>query len=178
MADIVLADCGGQGWLILGEPHIDDLLGNTLPEHVSIEVVACESKLDMHALWVRHGGDPDDVQSIWMIHPAILNRVRGKPRDTAIRFAAWSASLDEAALETSQAFADAAAQQPEARLVLTRYIAPDGPAMALELANLRTGLLEMRLATLGVAAERVVREIRPPETPDQADQIALELRPG
>ncbi len=176
MADIVLADCGGQGWLVLGEPHIDDLLANTLPAHVSIEVVTCESKVDVQALWVQHGGDPDDMQSMWLIHPAILKRARGQGQDLTIRFAAWSASLDDAALETSQAIADAAAQQAEAKLVLTRYIAADGPPLALELANLRTGLLEARLAMLGVAADRVVREIHAPNLPEQTDQIGCELR--
>ena len=44
MADIVLAEFGGQAWLVGGEEYIDDLLANTLPQHVTIELVACDFK--------------------------------------------------------------------------------------------------------------------------------------
>ena len=45
MADIVLAECRGQAWLVSGEQYIDHLLANTLPPHVSIELVPCEFEI-------------------------------------------------------------------------------------------------------------------------------------
>ena len=61
MADITLAELNGRVWLVGGEPYIDDLLANTLAPEISIELVPCESKSEVHALWVQHCGQPDDT---------------------------------------------------------------------------------------------------------------------
>jgi hypothetical protein len=115
---------------------------------------------------------------MWLIHPAITNRVRPKPSESTVVFAAWSASLDDAASMAVREAAEAAAEQPDCTLALVRYIAADGPAMATDLANLRSGLLEAQLAALGVATARVVRETQDVTQPGQGDRIDLLLRPA
>ena len=173
MADVVLAECSGQAWLVRGEQHIDDLLGNTMEADVSIEVVPCESKLAVDALWRQwNDGDPS---MMWLIHPAIVNRVRGQPGEIAVVFAEWSASLDDAAQRALQrAAAAAAAAKPGEALVLVRHVAAEAPPMALDMANLRCGLLEVRLSALGVA--RIERETRAAERPGEAERILFEVR--
>jgi hypothetical protein len=175
--DVILAECGGQAWLVRGEQHIDHLLANTLDAHISVEIIACESKSEVNVLWRKYdGGDDPDEGMMWLIHPAIANRVRKKPSESAVLFAAWSASLDEAATAAVRTAAEAATQQPDCALALVRYIAPDGPAMAMDLANLRSGLLEAQLASLGVAASRMLRDTRDATQPGQDDRIDLLIR--
>ena len=111
---------------------------------------------------------------MWLIHPAIVNRVRGTPAGLEVVFAEWSASLDDAAQQALQMAAAAAAAKPEAALVLICHIAGEAPPMARELANLRCGLLETRLSALGVA--RTGRESRVADRPDAAERILMELR--
>lgn len=172
MADVVLAECSGQAWLVRGEQHIDDLLGNTMEADVSIEIVPCESKLAVNALWRQwNDGDPS---MMWLIHPAIVNRARGQPGEIAVVFAEWSASLDDAAQRALQLAATAAAAKPGGTLVLVRHMAAEAPPIALELANLRCGLLEARLSALGVA--RIERETQATERPGEAERILLEVR--
>lgn len=187
-ADVILGECNGQAWLVRGEQHIDDLLGNTLPVHVSIEVIACESKSAIDAMWRGFGGGADDMDMMWMIHPAIANRARGQARlqgrgqppgdvaDMTVGFAAWSAALDDAAMESLRTMAEAALQRPDARLVLLRHVAADGPAMAAEMANLRTGLIEAQLGALGVAAGQIMRETGPTLQSGDTDRIVLSVR--
>ena len=56
MADITLAEFHGRVWLVGGEPYIDDLLANTLAADVSIEIIPCEQKSQVNALWEQHCG--------------------------------------------------------------------------------------------------------------------------
>ena len=56
MADITLAEFNGSVWLVGGESHIDDLLTNTLSSDVTIEMVPCARKSDVHDLWVQNCG--------------------------------------------------------------------------------------------------------------------------
>lgn len=177
IADILVADCGGQGWLVRGEQYIDDFLANTLPAHVTATVVTCESKTALAELRRTYAG-PDDTEDVmWMIHPAIMNRVRGQGGEYTIAFAEWSASLSESALAAVQAVHDAALQQPGYVLALVRYLPQDAPAMTTAMADLRCGLLEAQLAALGMPAGRIIRESRDPATPDHANRIDLLLRP-
>jgi hypothetical protein len=180
-SDVILAECAGQAWLVRGEQHIDHLLANTLDTHISIKVIACESKSEVNALWRQYdGGHNDggggDESMMWLIHPAIVNRVRAQPGEFVVKFAEWSASLDEAALTTLQAISRAASQRSEAIMVLVRYVAADNPGMAADLANLRSGLLEARLASLGVEVARIVRETQDAAQAGHADRIDLVFR--
>jgi hypothetical protein len=178
IADILLAECSGQGWLVRGEQYIDDLLANTLPTHVTIEVVTCESKPAIDELRLRSAGEADTDPMMWLIHPAIMNRARGQLGQLTIVFAEWSASLNAAALAALQAAADAAAQHPAHVVALVRYLPEDAQAMVIAMADLRSGLLEARLTALGIPASRVVRETQDAAQPGQADRIDLVIRPG
>lgn len=172
MADVVLAECSGQAWLVRGEQHIDDLLGNTMEADVSIEIVPCDTKLAVDALWRQwNDGEPS---ALWLIHPAIVNRARGQTAEIVVVFTEWSASLDAAAQRALQLAAAAAGAKPGGALVLVRHVAAEAPPMALEMANLRCGLLEARLSALGVA--RMERETRTTERPGEAERILLEVR--
>ena len=180
-ADIVLAECNGTAWLVRGEQHIDDLLGNTLSRHVSIEIIACESKSAVDSLWHGFGGglDEDGDEQMWLIHPAIVNRARrgvaaGRGEATVV-FAAWSAALDDAAQSALTIAVDAAAARPDAVLAVIRHVPDAAPPMAGEMANLRAGLLEAQLAALGVAPSRMLRETVA-GTPETADHIILMVR--
>ena len=176
MADVVLAECGGQAWLVGGEQYIDDLLANTLSPDVSIEVVACESKLAVNALWRANGGE--DVASMWLIHPAIVSRAKGVVVGgvPGLQFAAWSASLDKLAEAVLQTAADALARDAALVLVLVRHAKAEAPAMEAELGSLRCGLVEAGLGGLGVAAGRISREVRGVDGPGQADRIDVVVR--
>lgn len=178
MADIVLAEFSGRAWLVRGEQHIDDLLANTLPTDVSIEVVACESKSEVGHLWCQYGGAADAADELWLIHPAIVARARGQSGEMHVIFAEWSASLDAAALAIVETASGKASARPECILTLVRYLAADGPAMAADLANLRTGLLEARLASGGVPTDRIVRETQAIPHDGYQDRIDLVIRPA
>jgi hypothetical protein len=169
MADILLAECQGQMWLVSGEEHIDDLLANTLAPNLIIEFRACESKSAVRALWVQHCGEPVSAVAPWAIHPAIAARLRPRPPGGRVFFSAWSAMLDDDARAVVVA---AAAACGAAGVVLTRHAGEgDAPAVA-DLANLRCGLIEALLVTHGVAPERIVR-VTVPRTAADGDYIDI-----
>lgn len=181
MADIVLGECSGQAWLVRGEQHIDHLLANTLEDHVSIKIVACESKSAVDALFCAEGGD--DPAMMWLIHPAIVNRARGQGGEMTVRFPPWSAQLDDAALATLQAAAALAARHEQAAVRLVRHLPANGVAMLMDLADLRTGLIQARLAALGVLPGRIVRETETAVDEGgvggaREDVVAVLIRPG
>ena len=151
-----------------------------MPQHVIIEVVSCESKSAVVDLWRVEAGPDANANEIWLIHPAIADRARGSLRDgnqdLTVGFTEWSASLDGAAADAIAAAAARAAERPEMMLAVIRHVAANGPAMLAELGNLRSSLIEARLATLGLEAGRMVRSAVPAEAEAQADQISLVLR--
>lgn len=175
MADILLAECGDGVWLVGGEAHLDDLLANTLPPDVSIELVACERPADVRALWAQHGGDAAAGMP-WLVHPAIVARVKGTLRhaapetaisetvipETVVRFGPWSALLDEAALAV---IAAAAARVTigvtgGVGVTLVEYLDPAGPPAIAALSGLRLQLIEDQLAGHGVPRDRIGRDRR------------------
>ncbi len=160
MADIVLAECNGQAWLVSGEQYIDHLLANTLPPDVSIELVPCESKSDVDALWVQHCGPPQDYSAPWLIHPGVTNRVRRGRSGHAVFFAQWSALLDDDARSVLRSAAAWAGENPNSSVLLVRYVGPLGPKAVSDLADLRASLIELALVELKVAAARIERETR------------------
>lgn len=158
MADIVLAECRGQAWLVSGEQYIDHLLANTLPPEVSIELVACESKSDVDALWIQHCGPPGEYSAPWLIHPGVTNRVRQKKGDHAVFFAQWSAMLDDDAKTVIKSAAAWSQENAGREVALVRYHKPDAPQAIVDLANLRATLIETELVTHGVPAAAIVRQ--------------------
>src|SRR4051794_8537275 len=160
MADVILAEYDGRTWLVSGERYIDDLLANTLPSNVSIEFVACKSKVDVDSLWVQNCGAQSDAGSPWMIHPAIAARIRRTEPGHSVFFAQWSVLLDDDAHAVIRASASRALQHAEVDVVLTRYVGAGGPQAMADLANLRASLVEAELAKLGVPSRRILRDTR------------------
>jgi hypothetical protein len=160
MADIVLAEHRGQTWLVSGERYIDDLLANTLPDDISIEFVACESESDVNVLWVQNCGQPTLAGAPWMIHPAIATRIRGTVAGHSVFFGQWSAMLDHDARSVIRAAAVWAADSGDAAVVLAMYVGPGSAQALIDLANLRSTLIEAELTALGVAPSRIVRTTR------------------
>jgi hypothetical protein len=162
MADITLAECDGNTWLVGGEQHIDDLLANTLPGDVTIELLPCDSKSDVIALWIQNCGPPPEgvIADPWVIHPGIVNRIRRVSPDYAVFFGQWSALLDGDALSVIHGAALSAVAHPEAPLFLAEYLDPAGPPAIADLQRLRMHLIEERLVGQGVARARLQRLTR------------------
>ncbi len=154
MADIMLAEFNGAAWLVGGEVHIDDLLANTLPAHVTIELIPCETKSQVDALWTQNCGEPVMPGGPWVIHPAIVNRVRRGSSGYAVYFGQWSAALDNEALAVIQAAARAA-HGGDGAVVLTEFIDDGSPGFAADLAKVRLGMIEQELVREGVSADRM-----------------------
>lgn len=161
MADITLAEFQGRVWLVGGEPYIDDLLANTLAGDVSIELVPCEHKSEVHALWVQHCGQPTSLGDPWMIHPAIVARIRrNSSNNYSVFFAEWSAMLDKDAHTVIASVAAWARENTQASLQLVEFLDPAGPKAIADLSRLRAQLIEDRLFEAGVARERIGRDTR------------------
>ena len=160
MADITLAEFQGGVWLVGGEPFIDDLLANTLSRNVSIEIVPCESKSQVQALWLQLCGPQPTPGDPWMIHPAIVARIRRGASDYSVFFAEWSAMLDRDANSVIASVAAWAAENPAAGVELVEFLDPDGPGAIADLSRLRAQLVENKLVEHGVAAARIGRARR------------------
>ena len=160
MADITLAEFNGRAWLVGGEAHLHDLLGNTLPSNVSIELIQCEHPSDIRRLWVQNCGEPSTDGMPWQIHPAIVARIHRSTPDFAVYFGQWSALLDQDALTTVSAAAARAHEAAEAAVELAQYLDPEGPQAMADLARLRTQLIEDKLTEAGIAVSRISRIVR------------------
>lgn len=174
LADIILAECFGQAWLVRGEQHIDNLLGNMVGPDVSIEVVACESKVAVDTLWRQWNEGP--TSEMWLIHPGVVNRVRGVPASSSIRFAAWSAALEAEALRVIEVVAKGAMERPGATIALVRHVVAGGGRAAEDLGGLRCTLVEGQLSEAGVAPERMLRETTPAANAADAERVDVLLR--
>jgi hypothetical protein len=175
MADIVLAQIGSRTWLVDGEAYLDGLLGNMLPDDVTIEFITCESESEVQALWSASVEDPGAAGPAWLIHPAIVERTKrmvGLGGAFGVLFAPWSAARDSSADAAIIAAADAAKADEHARVLVTSYVVEDAPAFAGDLANIRAGMVETELAAHGVDKARIHRE-RGAAIGDQATKADL-----
>jgi hypothetical protein len=157
MADITLAEYQGRVWLVGGEPYIDDLLANTLASQITIELVPCKSQSDVHALWEQHCGPQDSFGNPWIIHPAIVQRIRRAASEYSVFFTEWSAMIDQDAETVIASAAAWANENPEAPVDLVEFLDPAGPKAIADLSRLRAQLIEDRLTEGGVARERIGR---------------------
>jgi hypothetical protein len=155
MADITLAEVHGRVWLVGGEPYIDDLLANTLPANISIEIIPCEHMAHVHALWVQNCGPQTTMGDPWMIHPAIVARIRRSTSDYSVFFAEWSAKIDADASTVIASVAAWAGENPDAGLELVEFVDPDGPKAIADLSRLRAQLVADMLIARGVPSERI-----------------------
>lgn len=182
MADITLAECNTQVFLVGGEAYLDDLLANTLPAEVSIELVRCERQSDVHALWLQHGGGAEPGDMPWIIHPAIANRIRRRSPDYAVFFTQWSALLDADAEAVVDAAAAWARANPAAPVQIVEYVDADAPPALAGLAALRAQLVEDRLAATGLDRARLIRARRAttevPGMTRESQRIDIVVRAG
>jgi len=160
MADVTLAEFNGRVFLVGGEQHLDDLLANTLPPNVSIELLQCERQSEIHTLWVQHCGEQREGEMPWVIHPNIAARIRRRSPDYAVFFAQWSALLDTEALAVIDAAAHWALQNPQAPVLVVEYADAAGPPAIAALAGVRAQLIEDRMAERGLERARVTRARR------------------
>lgn len=158
MADVTLAECNGNVWLVGGENHLMDLLGNTMPDDVNIELVACERKSDVTDLWHQLCGVPEGGREPWVINPAIVERIRRSAPGQAIYFAQWSAALDADALTVIASAAAWALAHPAAPVVIVEYCEEAASASLRTLYDLRVAVIRERLLADGVPSERIGRE--------------------
>ncbi|HKM64959.1 MAG TPA: hypothetical protein VJY39_20975 [Acidisphaera sp.] len=161
MADITLAEFRGRVWLVGGEPFIGDLLANTLADDISIELVPCENKSEVMGLWTQLCGPQETLGDPWLIHPAIVARIRRSlSTNSSIFFAEWSALLDRDAMTSIASVAAWARENPEASLDVIEFLDPAGPKAIADLSRLRAQLVEDALVEAGVARERIGRGTR------------------
>jgi hypothetical protein len=157
MADITLAEVQGNVWLVGGEPYIDDLLANTLAPNVSIEIIPCERKSEVKALWVQLSGPDVPAGDPWLIHPAIVARIRRTSPGYSLFFAEWSAMIDKDAQNVIASVAAWAEQNADGSVELVEFVDPTGPAAVSDLSRLRAQLVEDHLKSRGVAPGRITR---------------------
>ena len=160
MADISLAEFNQRVWVVGGEDYIDDLLANTLPSHVTIEMVSCESAGDVRALWVQNCGEPETGGFPWIIHPNIANRIRRGAPGYSVFFAQWSAFLDPDALAVIREAANWAIENTATPVQLVEFLDPSGPSEMVDLARMRMKFIEDKLVEHGLARERLARQRR------------------
>ena len=161
MADITLAEFNERVWLVGGEAMLDDMLANTLPADVSIEVVACGAMSEVIALWVQNCGPPQRTGDPWLIHPAIAKRARRLSADHGVFFAQWSAMLDQDAHTVIRAAAAQARDEADWPVIIVEYLDADAAAPLADLNRLRAVLIEAQLVEQGIARERITRARRP-----------------
>jgi len=161
MADVTLAEFNGSVWLVGGEQYIDDLLANMLPAEISIELLLCEHKSEVHDLWVKLSGEQDLTAQPWLIHPGIVARIRRSGPENALHFAEWSAALDDNARDTIATVAEWARLNPTGSLDIVEFLDAHGPQSIADLSRLRAQLVSEALVAAGVPAERIGRATRP-----------------
>jgi hypothetical protein len=178
MARITLAQFNGHTWLVAGEEQIDDLLANTLSSDATIELVACDCKADVLALWREHCGEPDGMGDPWLIHPAIVARIQRVAAGLVVRFAPWSAMLDREALAVIEAAGRIAVENPNSPVVLNARADQTSP-IAAEMVRLRARLIEEKLAEAGLARDRFVQALADaaPGAGDDAECVTIVIQP-
>ncbi len=180
MADVTLAECGGGCWLVDGEPHLDDLLMNSLASDIEVAVISCASVSEVSALWVLNGGRPDEGEQPWKIHPKILARVRNSNGgDHVVSFQPWSALIDAAAQAVIAVVAHHAEGDAALAVVLVDTLGADADASLVALNALRGTLLRRSLADHGVAVDRLRGRSRGDGVAGDAgeDKITIVLEP-
>ena len=173
LADVVLAECHGQVWLVGGDEHIDGVLNGRLPDGVTVEYVTLESRGAVIEMWTRLSSQADDSGMPWMINPALLARLRGafNPGVRSVTFPAWSVMLDG---EAQRTLADAAmwsAADPGRRLRLRQFAVTAAEPGKADLQRLRGQLALGALVRAGVPADRVTEETEPATTAADAERL-------
>jgi len=170
MADITLAEFDGRVWMVGGEPYLDDLLFNSLDRNISIEIIPCETKSQVQEMWLQMCGPQAVSGDPWLIHPAIVARIRRGSSDYSVLFTEWSAMLDSQAHGEIAAVVTWAAANPGASFELVEFLVPGAPKGMADLSRLRAQLVEDKLVELGVTASLISRAQR--DLPDADGKTA------
>ncbi|GEM_PF-1580609 len=173
LAELVLAECHGQVWLVNGDEYIDDVLNGRLPEGVSVEYITLPDRAAVIDMWMQLSPEADESGLPWMINPALLGRLRGvfNPGVRSISFAAWSVLLDGAATATLTDAATWLASDDTRRLRLRQFaLEADEPGKA-DLQRLRGQLVLGALTRAGVAPGRVTEETVPTASADDGERV-------
>ena len=163
MTRVVLAECGGQVWLVGGEQHLDAVLHGSLPDGTDVEYIVVENRAAVFQMWDELSADASENNMPWMINPALLGRLRGRfgPSRRTVQFTPWSVMLD---VEAQEAVADAATwlcAQPERRVTLRQFAPADPAPGQLDVQRLRSQLVTGSLLRAGVASGQVSEDSVP-----------------
>ncbi len=163
MADVTLAEFNGSVWLVGGEQHTDELLFNSLPESVSVELIACDSREQVRNMWVQLCGEPLMPSEPVLIHPRIADRVRRASAGRTVFFAQWSAMMDDDAIAVLRAAAQWMMATPSLRAALVGFVGPHSAPGLADLSRLRMTLVREKLFEFGVDRARLDEQTREPD---------------
>ena len=179
MADVVLAECDGQVWLVAGEEHIDALLIDKLAPGVTVELVTCDTRAAVYAMWQQMSSDPAAGAQPWTLNPLITRRILGGLglAPGVVRFTPWSAMLDETSAQTMAGAVAWLAANPGGTVVLRQFEAAEpGPGQA-DLQRLRGQLALAALVRAGAEAVRLTEDRAAAEAEAQMDEMHIVLVP-
>ena len=171
MADIILAQCGGTTWLVEGDRHMQDLLGNSLSPAVTIGFLECASTEHVMAMWAGRAGaetNPDAVP--WMINPAIVRRIQRVLAGPSIAFPPWSAMLDADAEDVLRA---AAGKLADGRLALRQFCPAEAAPGLADLLRLRATLVTAALVRAGADPAALLHETAEAANPGDENRLDL-----
>ena len=175
MAVVVLADSGGQVWLIEGDEHVGALLVNELPDGVTVEMIACSSRAAVFELWRERSTEASDGAQPWLINPIIADRIRrslgGVQR--AVTFTPWSAMLDAAATAELLDAASWLVANPSGRLLLRQFASADPVPGLADLQRLRGQLTLGALGRAGADPGRMLEDTALPAADADADRLVI-----
>lgn len=175
MGRVVLAESGGQVWIVEGDEHVSELLVNELPDDVAVEFVTCDTPAAVFAMWRERSPGAAAGASPWVLNPAIVARIRRTlaPARRGVQFTPWSAMLDEAAqaeLAAAAAWLDA---NPGGRLLL-RQFAPAAPVPGqADLQRLRAQLVLAALLRAGAVMAAVADEMAAATAEADAERLDI-----
>ncbi len=183
MADVTLAECNGNIWLVGGEQHVGALLFNSLPPEVTVEIVQLESAEQVRRLWLQNCGEPSSPSDPMLINPKIADRVRRTSPKRMVFFSQWSAMMDDEAVSVIASAANWLLATPALGARLVEYVDPDAVPGVAELSRLRLTLVREKLAGFGVDRSRLTDESRLPEdtvdSRQDSQRIGIEMEePG
>ena len=178
MAEIVLAECNGNTWVVEGDQYVDDLLANTLPPSMTIRFIAVLNAAEAHRIWDRRASGDFDNTMPWMINPAIVRRIKGGLDSRTIVFSPWSAMLDADAADIIASTADWLRHHAPTRIALRQFCPDDAPAGLADLQRLRGQLVAGALARAGADAGALNQETGAPEDEGSTDRMELVTAPA
>ena len=183
MADVTLAECNGNIWLVGGEQHVGALLFNDLPPEVTVEIIQLDSPQQVRKLWLQNCGEPLSPSDPMLINPKIADRVRRTSPQRTVFFSQWSAMMDDEAVSVIRSAADWLLGTPALQARLVEYVDPQGVPGVAELSRLRLTLVREKLVGFGIERARLKDEMRVPEdtvdSRQDSQRIGIEMaEPG